>query len=251
MAEEISSSPSIGQVGGIIPHFYFDLIGRIVPGGLFLIGLAVLYLPDKVDKFLRLFLPPIEKDSGTYLIFAATLLLLALSLVGYFVGSFLGTVSHHVFERNWRHIGIFPALDTTTVFQESFPSKVALQKRFEHYFGESLADQPSGSLAGFSRLCSYFVWARNVSLGQMTARWDAEALAGRNVLLGATTLLVLRLIHSGGNRHDMFEVSMALVVAAAFLHYRYQRRLQIAGRYYLFWAVSQYEKESHSSTEPE
>jgi hypothetical protein len=56
--------------------------------------------------------------------------------------------------------------------------------------------------------------------------------------------LFLRIGHTRINRHDLFEVSMAVTAVAALFHYNYQRRIQIAGRYYLFWAVSQYEEES-------
>jgi hypothetical protein len=210
MAEDSAGSPLISQVGGIIPHFYFDLIGRVVPGGLFLIGLGVLYFPDGLHTFWCMFVPPIDKDSGAYLIFAATLSLLALSLVGYIVRSLLGTISYIVFESRWRKIGMFPVLDAATVFHKSFPLRDALQKRFRHHFGENFADQPFGNLTDYSRLCSYFVWAKNVNLGQMTARWDAEALAGRNVLFGATALLLLRTIQIGINCRDIFEVRRSL-----------------------------------------
>ena len=42
MTGEPENVPSASQLGGIIPHFHYDVIGRILPGVFFLVGLAFL-----------------------------------------------------------------------------------------------------------------------------------------------------------------------------------------------------------------
>jgi hypothetical protein len=252
MEEDSENVPTPGQVSGIIPHFYYDVIGRILPGTFFIVGLAVLYLPrDKVSELGCRFAPPVSEHSGAYLIFVVTLLLFSLVLLGYIVGSLLGSVSYYPFEkyRGFRRAIGLADLNRTTVFrslrgdkhnnESPHPGETELIKRFEHHFGTKFGVDPAESLSECSRLCTYFVWARNVSLGQMTARWDAECLASRNILFGASVLCLLRGFQMACNldSHWPFLVTTMLILIAAFAHYEYLRRIQLSGRFSLFWAI--------------
>jgi hypothetical protein len=253
MDEDSEKVPSASQVGGIIPHFYYDVIGRILPGAFFILGLAALYYPrDDLSLLKSMFAPPVSEHSGAYLIFTGTLLLFSLALSGYIVGSFLGSVSYYPFERFRgfrRRLGLAD-LNGATVFralrggvyndESPHPGEAEILKRFENHFGVKFGTNPEEPLSECSRLCSYFVWARNVSLGQMTARWDAECLASRNIMFSAGVLVLLRGLQMirWWDSNWYFLVAAVVIFASAWAHYEYLRRIQVAGRFALFWAMA-------------
>jgi hypothetical protein len=264
MSGESESVPSVGKFSGIIPHFHYDVIGRILPGVFFLVGLAVLYLPSNEARNLKVrFAPPQAEQSGTYLIFLVTLSLFFSVAVGYLTGSFLGSLSYFPFEkcawfrrkiwlRDLNAATIFAPFRTRHFDKES-PEKVrksehALREAFKHHFGEDINQRNSAALAEQSKVCIYYVWAKNVSLGQMSARWDAESLASRSILFASGVLLVLRscqIIRYWDWRLP-YEGAMLLVFISALFMYEYDRRRQISGRFSLFWAIA--EKKSPPKT---
>jgi hypothetical protein len=256
MSGESDNVPSVGQFSGIIPHFHYDVIGRILPGVFFLVGLAVLYLSNEARNLKVRFAPPQAEQSGTYLIFLVTLSFLFLVAAGYIIGSLLGSLSYLPFEKCvWFRRKIFLRdLNAATVFEafrtrhcgreapeKDCKSEHALREAFQHQFGEDINQSNSASLAEQSRVCIYYVWARNISLGQMSARWDAESLAGRNILFASGTLFVLRsyqIIRYWDWRLP-YEGTMLFIFVSALLMYGYQRRRQITGRFSLFWAIAE------------
>jgi hypothetical protein len=255
MPEGADNGPSAAQISGIIPHFHYDVIGRILPGVFFVMGLAVLFLPDTVVTALKCtFAPPKSEQSGPYLIFLLSLILLLVVPAAYVVGAFLGSLSHFPFEQwHWSMwLFRFPALTGTVVLATLRPnpsetessekgqeSEHGLQKVFGDHFGVGINERNSETLVEQSRLCIYYVWTRNVSLGQMSARWDAEALASRNILFGAAVLLILRLgqmavFHDG---RVFCLITMLAISFSARAMYEYERRKQITARFSLFWAL--------------
>jgi hypothetical protein len=256
MVDDTENVPPAGKLGGIIPHFHYDVIGRILPGVFFVIGLAVLFLPQDVVTTLKcVFAPPKSEQSGAYLIFLLTLILLLVVPAAYVVGAFLGSLSYFPFEK-WsrcRKVFLLPHLTGTTVLKslrpqpsETQPSEKktetehGLPKAFRDRFGVDIDENNSEILVEQSRMCIYYVWFRSVSLGQMGARWDAEALASRNILFGAAVLLFLRIgqmIKNWDGRYS-FALIMTAIAVSALVMYEYVRRRQITGRFSLFWALA-------------
>src|SRR5882724_10266022 len=94
MAEGPENIPTTSQMGGIIPHFYYDVIGRILPGTFFIVWLGILVFPaDKLGELKCEFTPPVSEHSGAYLIFIGTLALFSLALSGYIAGLLLGSIA--------------------------------------------------------------------------------------------------------------------------------------------------------------
>jgi len=98
--DEDSGSPE--RVGGLIPHFFFDLIGRIVPGAFLLLSSYVLVDPqlELLGRTKDLF-----KD---FPFLGSAAVLLAFVAAGYFVGLLLGAISYvieHVWAR-WKPLTI-------------------------------------------------------------------------------------------------------------------------------------------------
>jgi hypothetical protein len=83
MPGEPDNVPSAGQFSGIIPHFHYDVIGRILPGVFFLLALAFLYCPKEIGNLETKLAPPQTDQSGPYLIFLVTLSLFFLFVTGY------------------------------------------------------------------------------------------------------------------------------------------------------------------------
>jgi hypothetical protein len=251
MGDESGGIPSAGQVGGIIPHFYFDVIGRILPGAFFIIGLAILLLPASgLDEFKRSLLPPGKEESGTYLIFAATVTLFGIALFSYIVGSLLGSVSYIPFEkcRTMDRRSVFCDVRGKLSKDLPHPIEEVIGQRLKKYFGVDFFEAETGehgmlkheSLSGLSKLCTYYVWQKNVNLGQMTTRWDAENLGNRSVMFGAGVLALVRAVQllRCHDRHYIFLGMMVSIAVSAFYHYKYLRRIQVLGRFFLFLAVS-------------
>jgi hypothetical protein len=251
MGNEPGGIPSAGQVGGIIPHFYFDVIGRILPGTFFIIGLAFLLLPaSALDEFKCSVLPPVREESGTYLIFAGTVCIFGLALFSYIVGSLLGAVSHFLFERcrTMDCRDVFSNIRGKSCKDSPHPIEEIINQHLKKHFGVEFLNPRTDeneklkheSLADLSKLCTYYVWQKNVNLGQMTTRWDAENLGNRNIMFGAGALALTRAVQMlwCHDQHPAFLLIMALITVFAIRQNEYLRRTQVFGRFLLFLSVS-------------
>lgn len=186
MAEsEAVSSPS--RIAGTIPLFFYDLIGRIVPGATLILGMMVYVKRDLLVNWfsgLQQVFPP-SSTAG----YAAAMILLVFA-IAHFCGVILASLSYLMIEHLWKRW--FP-LNLKT-FAEHYELSLSndLPKRFKHHFGVSL---DSGSVDRASALCAYYVWRKDSNMGLMTARTDAELLGARSLVLVSSILLVLPLFH--------------------------------------------------------
>jgi hypothetical protein len=157
------------KVGGVIPNFFFDAIGRIVPGTYLVMGMLSAQYASRVEPFIR----QIGNSSLTVVI----LLSLCLLSLGYIAGFLLGAVSYWVewaMSKNER----WSLATLRERFGGSATEETRLERLFRDRFGFDITDDHA-KIQDCSWLCAYFVWAENPQMGSMSSRWDAEALAAR------------------------------------------------------------------------
>jgi hypothetical protein len=252
VADEENESTSLNastRIPGIIPHFFYDLIGRILPGAYLVVGVLIILWPQ--DEFRRsvptfLMEPDVLEKATGLLVFLLTVGLLLFLASAYLVGFLLGAVSYYV-ERIWSSCKPITLDQMLVSFGVSERIKTGLKVAFKRQFLFDLEDSDSGSsfkeMTETSTLCSYYVWAKNPNLGYMTSRWDAEALASRSVLVVSLSLFIARLIqvliwwHCTQSFKPGWLLIFFLTGIGAIRAYEFQRRKQIQGRFSLFQAL--------------
>jgi hypothetical protein len=207
MPDEIEV-PKLSEWSGIIPHFHYDVMGRIVPGAYLLIGAFWLLALDGIVAPIKLSLS------------ATSVVLLLVS--AYALGFIMGPLSHFLF--NWlchfRETDI-PAYARPAFAGDDFKGLTAQQK---------------------SELAFYTLWLCAPQLAIMCSRWDAEAFAARQFGT-ATLLLALRMgymmIVGPPTDHPRLLLSVTmLMVAMCAYQFRYSRRKGILGRFIMFARAS-------------
>jgi hypothetical protein len=92
-----------------------------------------------------------------------------------------------------------------------------------------------------SRLCQFFVYDASYQLGLLSTRWDAEALAARNIMAASLAALILLPILTPQLYHPVFPViylafiSVGIYFLSAFA-YDYHRKKALMGKFDLFLA---------------
>ncbi len=244
------------RIPSIIPHFYYDLLGRILPGAYLMGGLLGILWNRPELQSARGQLPKVDfsKPDGSLLLLLTVGSLIFISSA-YLVGFIFGALSYFV-ERIW---GYLSPMKLDKLLESSGVSKGQedqLKEMFKDQFHFDLDDvdgkqdgggnskvSPSKRLTETSSLCSYYVWAHAPNLGTMTSRWDAENLASRSVFAASLILTLSRLIQMAARCFYRSEVGsftplivFSLFGIAAYFQYRFQREKQIQGRFSLFQA---------------
>jgi hypothetical protein len=201
MANEI---PSVIEVGGLIPNFWFDAIGRIVPG-LLLIGemLEAWYTANHPTIALS-----VVKDVSAAQIAAACLLL---AIAAYLVGFLMGALSDLAVVKIWDCASPLPRVVAPT------------RRLLRTYFGSAWYVRCKSMTEFIIRardLCSFFIWHRDPKLAVIFSRWDAEALASRSILVAGFLGLMMNrwLFHCWRGKY--FYVILMLLAARSFWYYR-------------------------------
>jgi hypothetical protein len=253
VGDEAQGVPSNAQLGGVIPHFFYDVIGRIIPGCFLIAGCSFIFTPSYIINSRNRVLvgATIEGESARF-IFLSSLIIFSFAVSGYLVGFLVGPISFEVLEkRTYFRLKLLrlPDLTLKELFRSSGGPEVGegpLKKAFNSQFGMDLAENTAEALATQSWLCSHFVWSRNSNLGQITSRWDAETHASREILFSAlglsgvqTAFAILYLIQT---RHFYWRLWLCflLITYSAWRTYSHARRRQIIGRFSVFYALSPY-----------
>jgi hypothetical protein len=225
-----------GRVGGLIPHFFFDAIGRIVPGSFLIAGWlfegwnapSLSSLKAYIEKF---------NVSGPAVAFMVCL------VASFIIGFLLGAVSFIV-EKIWSWLRPWrPA-----ALRKRYTGIDGKFSRLEETLREKLGLAfPSGerdhqSIHELSWLCAYYVWGANTNLGVLTSRWDAESLASRSLFVSSLGLATYALYLSHWGSMAFF----GCCAIASFLAYNYHRKKQVFGRFDLFLACTLCEDKSES-----
>jgi hypothetical protein len=209
------------QVGGIIPHFFFDAIGRIVPGLYLLAGLAVTTVgPEKLKTTLQSLGVAVAVELG-----------ISLFLTAYFVGFFLGPLSYYAIEKLLSRKG-WKLDDVRRRYGASAGQDTPFEVGFRARFGLPITDNHQAIIQS-SWLCAYTVWGLSPTLGVLTSRWDAEALLARSTAVASLIPLFVCVFRC--------RLGLALIFLSvgtlALVGYWYHREKQVLGRFDLFLAL--------------
>jgi hypothetical protein len=114
-----------------------------------------------------------------------------------------------------------------------------LVESFDSQFGMQLNE---GNLEPASFLCLYFIWRRDVNLGKMTTRIDAERLAAQSFVLVSFLLLIEDLIHAviGGQLYYsefVWAACLLLCLLASASAFNYHRKKRLYARFQIYLAT--------------
>ncbi len=203
--------PKPEGVGGIVPHFYYDLLGRIVPG-LYLIVAGYWLLQLRGN-------PPALGEP------LSAIAIIVVVLMAYLVSFVIGPCSHWCFDWlcrfNKKDISdeVKQVLDRNKISHPTEDDKGNLHK----------------SLVKQSELSVYTLWLRAPQLAIICSRWDAEAFAARQIgmvtiiLFAVTTGLML---NCRPPNHATTVLFLSVVTTAlSAVQFRYSRRKAVLARF--------------------
>ena len=244
----------MARVGGVFPWFFFDAIGRIVPG-MYLIAVVILesVSPDQVKALLAL-------PQGSVTGFATSLVLLLIA--SYFMGFVLGPLSWLLEKlvwwspwsiakvRKWYGLSEETVAPVEQCIETHLRFSIAEKKQDPKTEVPKTEDSKTRDLKtedqrirSASRLCQFFVYDASYQLGLLSTRWDAEALAARNTMAASLVALILSPILTPHLYHPVFRgiyfafVSVGIYFLSAFV-YDYHREKQLMGKFDLFLACA-------------
>lgn len=182
------------QVSGMIPHFWFDILGRIVPGGFLLVGLFSEDWHKSLTEFVHRFaadFPLTTHTVGFFLLFSAA---------SFFVGHFLGVLSYYFIDRP---IAFFSPIKRESVgtpdelpipemlktclkgFESETSKSASEESRYQRMRKHDLVVRQSDALG-------HWLWIRSPELAVLISRWASDSLAGRSVAVASGILLVIK-----------------------------------------------------------
>lgn len=193
------------QVSGIIPHFWFDILGGIVPGAFLLVGLFSEDWHQSLTSFVHKFaadFPLTTQSVGFLLLFSAA---------SFFVGHFLGVLSYYFIALPVAFLS--PIKKGSVCEPDNLPLPEMLKTCMKRFASESnkssassgsegagAAPAPATSkidqfrthkaIAKQSEVIAHWLWIRSPDLAIILSRWAAEALGGRSVALVSAILLM-------------------------------------------------------------
>jgi hypothetical protein len=224
-----------------IPFLFYDVIGRMLPGGFLIIGAflsSLRFLPFYCfDPYLKT-----AKVSETSVGFATLALGLAVLIFGVtssFLGFILAALSNVLVEKMiWRRRSPFNLQGLSKFL--GIENIRFLKTQFSLQFGSEPKD---GSLNESSFLCAYYGWKINPNLGTMQGRWDSDLLAAQSFVLVSAALIVMALAEGFiGGGFDLFLivwlVVLAIILCGSCLAFNYHRKKRVYGRFGLFLALS-------------
>lgn len=233
-----------------IPYLFYDVIGRMMPGAYFILGILICTIPFMTwAKFVGL-VHRIEahKQEGAVTVSIIGMGLLFFFCAAAFFGFFLASISNQVVEQwiwgrlaplDYRGMEKFLGSDTAR----------SISTRFEKEFGARPGEM---SLNRSSFVCAYYIWRNDVNLGQMQGRQDADLLAAQSFVLVTMILALLSIFdaYAVGLRMYLYLwlPFLVLIGLGSALSFNYHRQKRVYGRFELFLALSQPAGKAESPT---
>ena len=232
-----------------IPFLFYDVIGRMFPGGFLIIGAflsSLRFLPFYcLDSYLKA--TKVSETSVGFATLVVGLSALIFAAISSFLGFILGALSNLLVEKMiWGHYWPFN-LDRLSKFL-GIENIAFLKTQFQLQFGSEPKD---GSLNESSFLCAYYGWKINPNLGTMQGRWDSDLLAAQSFVLVSVVLIAMAVMEGFIVDFDLFLIVWLIVLAIIFcgscLAFNYHRKKRVYGRFGLFLALSSH---AHDTIKP-
>jgi hypothetical protein len=226
------------HVIGNIPFLFYDVIGRMFPGGFLLLGSILSFWPllpsgDTIACFLKdAKIADVTAGLATLVVGIA---LLVFAVVSSFLGFIVAPLSNVVVEKLWRKCSPYTFENMSKFLGNDNLGFIKAQ--FQIQFG---SEPWEGSLNESSFFCAYYIWRVSPSLGAMQGRQDADLLAAQSFTLIALVLALATLVV--GNWSDLgvwlrFAFFLT-ILAGSFLAFAYHRKKRVYGRFAMFLALS-------------
>jgi hypothetical protein len=226
-------------VAANIPFLFYDVIGRMFPGGFLMIGACLSW-----DHFLPLYCfdtylkqTKISETSVGFATLALSLAILVFAVTSTFLGFILAALSNLFVEKLMRYFSPYD-LDGLRDFL-GIENIAFLETQFLNQFGAMPMDD---SLNDSSFLCAYYCWKFNPTLGAMQGRWDSDLLAAQSFVLVSAILIAMGAWEGRVVGLDLFlEVwltVLVLIFCGSFLAFKYHRKKRVYGRFGLFLTLA-------------
>jgi hypothetical protein len=222
-----------------IPFFFYDVIGRMMPGAYLMFGVILCCCPFFHWRQIVCFLEDshaLSMSGGLAAVLIGSGLLL-FGFVSSFFGFLLAALSNVVVEKCfWRWSPLnYPGL----VEFLGIESASSLDKRFKRQFG---SEPTKNSLNQSSFLCAYYIWQTATTLGEMQGRYDSDLLASQSFVFVSVALIVAVFIEaiwvSFSAYFIVFLIALATICVASSLSFDYHRKKRVYGRFGLFLAIT-------------
>lgn len=250
---------------GVIPYFFYDIIAKIIPGAWLFIGsFWTWYGFGTWDGKV----PPSWMQVGVpeHLSEAAVSIATGLSFIVFlgassFAGFLLAALSYQITERfvwNKKLLWVEELPLIGKLLKRQFELDITwLEKclgsknkeRITHYFQKIFEfELEDGRLEEASFLCSSYIWNRSVTLGIMTARFDAEKVGIQSSLLVSIILLFENIIYhclpyggryTGWYPSEIFWVACLLgCIVSCWRSFDYHRQKRLRERFQIFLVLA-------------
>jgi len=215
--------PDVAGLSSFVPHFHYDLIGRIAPGMyLLLCGYWII----KIIKFKG------EVPSLTAAPSFATMVVAV--LFAYVVGIIIAPLSNFVFD-SLLPFCRFSVKNTPNVVLKAIeqngwqPPSTTLPKR-----------KWNSQIRSLSELSVYVLWQRAPLLAISTSRLDADAFAARQFGMATIILIAIMAWTLGGTvkGHEPMFITLAGIVFFCYLQFRYSKRRTIISRFVMLRSLA-------------
>lgn len=172
-----------------IPYFFYDFIGRILPGAFLCLGTILTWygtrcLYDLKDDIQRL--PKVETGAAAFVLALGLLIFINVAAL---LGSMLASLAHHLVGKRkfWQHLTL---VGLWTWLGVPHGASKCLQDKFRIQFGFELTESTFKSA---SNLCAYHLIGISPTLGTMSARHDAELLGAQSMVLAIAWMELLHM----------------------------------------------------------
>lgn len=192
----------------LIPEIYYDLIARVTPGAIFILG----FLSLKYKYLFKIEILNLEKIN----IGAATCILVLFLIISYFFGMFFYTLSHYPFKLKCLKVQDYAWKNVKN--NEELKDLIANCLNISDKQKELLEEKPQE----FERYMLDYIKDVNPDTGSIIAKMRAEAFLFSNCFVGFIILFLVTLLHpiqEWGLEKIITTVILFILIALAYFAY--------------------------------
>jgi hypothetical protein len=213
------------KVGGVVPYFFYDLYGRILPGLFLWCGLIAAWWQTPV---VQRFVCAVRGLSATGWAFGSLMALAACFLAGFLLSDLTRITL-------WKLVRPISIKQVRGYFGTPADQKSALETAFESYFGFPMtrAIEEDQDLIWAARLCEFVIVSQNPAMDSVLTRVAAEELLSRSLMVASSILAPISACHG------TLVASVAYVVIGylSFSSYKHYRQKGFRERFQTFYAL--------------